>query len=59
MREFNQIGDKIIGDRIVAIYQDFIPKKGYNSHPDGRLKMMLKKSVRCVVEKAVIKKKPV
>lgn len=57
MREFNQNGDKIIGQRIVALYQDFIPKKGYNSCNDGRRKMTLKKSVRCIVEKPLIKKK--
>lgn len=57
MREFNQNGDKIIGERIVALYQDFIPKKGYHSYKDGRLKMTLKKSVRCIVERPLIKKK--
>jgi len=54
-RVFNKIGDKIIGDRVVATYQDFTPKSGYKEAEDGsgRKERTLKKSVRCRVEKAI------
>ncbi|MEA2074303.1 MAG: hypothetical protein U9O85_00975 [Euryarchaeota archaeon] len=50
--------DKIIGERIVATYQDFTPKSGYGEAEDGsgRKEMTLKKSVRCKVEKAIKKR---
>ncbi|MGB2843183.1 MAG: hypothetical protein WBC40_12035 [Halobacteriota archaeon] len=52
------MGDKVIGDRVVATYQDFTPKSGYKEAEDesGRKEMTLKKSVRCRVEKAVKKR---
>ncbi len=52
---FDKMGDKIIGDRIVATYQDFTPKSGYREAEDGsgRKEKTLKKSVICRVEKAI------
>lgn len=49
------MGDKIIGNRVVATYQDFTPKSGYREAEDGsgRKERTLKKSVRCRVEKAI------
>jgi len=57
-RVFDKMGDKVIGDRVVATYQDFTPKSGYKEAEDesGRKEMTLKKSVRCRVEKAVKKR---
>ena len=57
-RVFNKRGDKIIGDRIVATYQNFQPKSSYRAAGDGsgRKEMTLKKSVRCIVEKAIKKR---
>ena len=57
-RIFDKMGDKIIGDRIVATYQDFTPKSGYRTAEDGsdRKALTLKKSVRCRVEKAIKKR---
>ena len=54
-RVFDKMGDKIIGDRIVATYKDFTPKSGYKEAKDGsgRKEMTLKESVRCRVEKAI------
>ena len=34
-RVFDKMGDKIIGDRVVATYQDFTPKSGYREAEDG------------------------
>lgn len=57
-RVFDKMDDKIIGERIVATYQDFTPKSGYGEAEDGsgRKEMTLKKSVRCKVEKAIKKR---
>ena len=50
---YDKLGDRIIGDRIVASYQDFQPKKGYRTVPDGRNEMTLRKSVVCRIEKPI------
>lgn len=57
-RVFDKMGDKVIGERVVATYQDFTPKSGYKEAEDGsgRKAMTLKKSVRCRVEKAIKKR---
>ncbi len=54
-RVFDKMGDKIIGDRIIVTYQDYTPKSGYREAVDGRKEMTLKKSVKCIVEKAIRK----
>ncbi len=57
-RTGDQPFDKIMGERVVATYQDFTPKSGYREAEDGsgRKEMTLKKSVRCRVEKAIKKR---
>jgi hypothetical protein len=56
-RVFNNNGDKIIGDRIVATYKNYTPKSGYREAKDGsgRKEMTLKENVRCVIEKTIKK----
>ncbi len=54
-RIFGRMGDKIVGARVVVTYQDFTPKSGYKEAEDGSGKKanVLKKSVRCRIEKAI------
>ncbi|KAF5433409.1 hypothetical protein C5S35_16385 [Candidatus Methanophagaceae archaeon] len=57
-RIFDRMGDKIVGVRVVVTYQDFTPKSGYKEAEDGsgRKAKVLKKSVRCRIEKAIRKR---
>ncbi len=49
----DRIGDRIIGDRVVASYQGFQPKRGYGTALDERNEMTLRKSVACRIEKPI------
>ena len=57
-RIFDRMGDKIVGARVVVTYQDFTHKSGYKEAEDGtgRKVKVLKKSVRCRIEKAIRKR---
>ena len=54
---YANLGDRIIGERIVATYQNFQPKNGYRATNDGsdRDEMTLIKSVCCTIEKPIQK----
>ncbi len=51
---YAQIGDKILGERIVAEYQKYQPKKGSRKARDdsGRSEMTLKHAY-CIIEKPI------
>lgn len=52
---YKGLGDRIIGERIVATYQEFQPKQDYRIANDGsgRNEMTLRKSVCCVIEQPI------
>jgi len=52
---YKGLGDRLIGERIVATYQDWTPKKSYRIANDGsnRNEMTLCKSVCCTIEQPI------
>ena len=52
---YKGLGDRLIGDRIVATYQDWQPKSSYRTADDdsNRNEMTLRKSVSCTIERPI------